>query len=143
MLQIKDVYWSDSCLRRVVRHVDMVWGGFLGWRVATCQVAHGRVAGSLQVGAILVPAVCQLSMQVSLLVSPTNTTIAALAVALLLGGVANGVVPNMWTLEASHPLLWIDFISYTRCVWGMTGLCLGSCGATAMWRVHGISIALD
>jgi len=42
--------------------------------------------------------------------------IAGLAVALLLGGVANGVVPSVWQLEASHPLLWLDYLSYTRWV---------------------------
>lgn len=52
-------------------------------------------------------------MQVSLTVSPSNVVLAGLAVALLLGGVANGVVPNMTLLEASHPLLWLDWISYT------------------------------
>lgn len=53
------------------------------------------------------------AVQVSLTVSPSNVVLASLAVALLLGGVANGVVPNMTLLDASHPLLWLDWISYT------------------------------
>lgn len=40
--------------------------------------------------------------------------IAGLAVALLLGGVANGVLPSMWQLASSHPLFWLDQLSYTR-----------------------------
>jgi hypothetical protein len=52
-------------------------------------------------------------VQVSLTVSPSNVVLAGLAVALLLGGVANGVVPNMTLLEATHPLLWLDWISPT------------------------------
>ena len=42
--------------------------------------------------------------------------IAGLAVALLLGGVANGVLPSMWQLASSHPLFWLDQLSYTRSV---------------------------
>lgn len=61
---------------------------------------------------------CRLvDLQVSLTVNPGNSMIAGLAVALLLGGVANGVVPSVWQLQASHPLLWLDYLSYTR--WGL------------------------
>lgn len=55
-----------------------------------------------------------LGVQVSLTVHPNNAMIAGLAVALLLGGVANGVLPSIWQLEATHPLLWLDYLSYTR-----------------------------
>jgi hypothetical protein len=55
-----------------------------------------------------------LCVQVSLTVHPHNAMIAGLAVALLLGGVANGVAPTLWQLESTHPLLWLDFLSYTR-----------------------------
>jgi hypothetical protein len=40
-------------------------------------------------------------VQVSLTVHPHNAMIAGLALALLLGGVANGVVPNLWQLDAT------------------------------------------
>lgn len=58
-------------------------------------------------------------LQVSLSVAPTNATIVALAVALVLGGVANGVAPRMWQLQVSHPILWLDAFSYTRCGQGL------------------------
>eukprot|EP00775_Hariotina_reticulata_P007451 gene7451-7661_t len=54
---------------------------------------------------------------VSLAVSPANVTTAGLAVALLLGGVANGIAPRLWTLSAYNPILWLDAFSYTR--WGL------------------------
>jgi hypothetical protein len=54
-------------------------------------------------------------VQVSLAVHPSNAMITGLAVALLLGGVANGVVPSRWQLQATHPLLWLGYLSYTRC----------------------------
>lgn len=57
---------------------------------------------------------CVLCVQVSLTVNPHNAMISGLAVALLLGGVANGVAPQLWQLESTHPLLWLDFLSYTR-----------------------------
>lgn len=41
-----------------------------------------------------------LRVQVSLTVHPHNAMIVGLAVALLLGGVANGVVPNLWQLTS-------------------------------------------
>ncbi len=53
-------------------------------------------------------------VQVSLTIHPNNAMVAGLAVALLLGGVANGVVPPLWQLEGTHPLLWLDYLSYTR-----------------------------
>jgi hypothetical protein len=51
---------------------------------------------------------------VSLAVSPANVTTAGLAVALLLGGVANGIAPPLWSLNAYNPILWLDAFSYTR-----------------------------
>lgn len=57
---------------------------------------------------------------VSLASPPRNVLLAGLAIALLLGGVANGVAPKLWQLEASHPLLWLDQISYTR--WALQAL---------------------
>jgi ABC-type phosphate/phosphonate transport system ATPase subunit len=57
---------------------------------------------------------------VSLLVAPSNVMLSGLAVALLLGGVANGVAPRLWQLENSHPILWLDALSYTR--WGLQAL---------------------
>jgi hypothetical protein len=53
---------------------------------------------------------------VSLSVNQHTAMIAGLAVALLLGGVANGVLPSMWQLASSHPLFWLDQLSYTRSV---------------------------
>lgn len=55
-----------------------------------------------------------IDMQVSLTVPTSNAMIAGLAAALLLGGVANGVLPSIWQLEPSNPLLWLDHLSYTR-----------------------------
>jgi hypothetical protein len=55
-----------------------------------------------------------MTLQVSLAAPPRNALIAGLAIALLLGGVANGVAPQLWQLQRSHPLLWLDQISYTR-----------------------------
>jgi hypothetical protein len=55
-----------------------------------------------------------LRVQVSLTVNPHNAMIVGLALALLLGGVANGVVPNQWQLDITHPVLWLDYLSYTR-----------------------------
>jgi hypothetical protein len=53
-------------------------------------------------------------LQVSLALPPRVALIAGLAVALLLGGVANGVAPKLWSLDSRHPLLWLDQLSYTR-----------------------------
>lgn len=53
-------------------------------------------------------------VQVSLLAPPGGVMLAGLAVALILGGVANGIAPRLWQLEASHPILWLDALSYTR-----------------------------
>ncbi|KAF8058431.1 ABCG25 [Scenedesmus sp. PABB004] len=57
---------------------------------------------------------------VSLACAPKNALIAGLAAALLLGGVANGVKPELWRLPAYHPLTWLDQLSYTR--WGLQAL---------------------
>lgn len=53
-------------------------------------------------------------MQVSLVASTNLTVLAGLGVSLVLGGVANGVAPRMWSVGPSHPVLWLDHISYTR-----------------------------
>jgi predicted phage tail protein len=47
-------------------------------------------------------------------VSPRNSLIAGLAAAMILGGVANGIAPRLWTLSKAHPLTWLNGISYTR-----------------------------
>ncbi|KAF6261487.1 hypothetical protein COO60DRAFT_775152 [Scenedesmus sp. NREL 46B-D3] len=57
---------------------------------------------------------------VSMAAPPRNALIAGLAIALLLGGVANGVAPKLWQLDNGHPLLWLDQFSYTR--WGLQAL---------------------
>ncbi|WIA22163.1 hypothetical protein OEZ85_004499 [Tetradesmus obliquus] len=54
---------------------------------------------------------------VSMAVSPRNSLIAGLAAAMILGGVANGIAPRLWTLAKAHPLTWLNGISYTR--WGL------------------------
>lgn len=56
-----------------------------------------------------------LGFLISLLFAPRVTLLAGLAVALLLGGVANGVAPRLWQLSGAHPLAWLDQLSYTRC----------------------------
>lgn len=61
-----------------------------------------------------------LSVQVSLSFNPRQSLVAGLAVALLLGGVANGVAPKIWDLAPINPLLWLDQFSYTR--WGLQAL---------------------
>lgn len=53
-------------------------------------------------------------LQVSLCFAPRQSLVAGLAVALLLGGVANGVAPKVWQMNTNNPLLWIDQLSYTR-----------------------------
>ncbi|WIA38572.1 hypothetical protein OEZ86_001885 [Tetradesmus obliquus] len=57
---------------------------------------------------------------VSLSIAPKQSLVAGLAVALLLGGVANGVAPNMWQLPLANPLAWLNYISYTR--WALQAL---------------------
>jgi hypothetical protein len=52
--------------------------------------------------------------QVSLSFAPKQSLVAGLAIALLLGGVANGVAPKMWQLPAANPLYWLNHVSYTR-----------------------------
>ncbi|KAF8061902.1 ABCG21 [Scenedesmus sp. PABB004] len=57
---------------------------------------------------------------VSLATPPRQALVAGLAIALLLGGVANGVAPKVWQLAPTNPLAWLDAISYTR--WGLQAL---------------------
>jgi hypothetical protein len=73
-----------------------------------------------------------LPAQVSLSVSSNNAMLAALAVGVIFGGVANGVQPKMWELEPSHPVLWLDALSYTRWVLSLLRLQLQPVGITCV-----------
>jgi hypothetical protein len=57
---------------------------------------------------------------VSMLISPQNTLLAGVALGLILGGVANGIVPAVHTLSHANPLYLLDYLSYSR--WGLEAL---------------------
>ena len=57
---------------------------------------------------------------VSMTVSPQNTLLAGIALGLVLGGVANGIVPAVHTLSHGNPLYLLDYLSYSR--WGLEAL---------------------
>jgi hypothetical protein len=57
-----------------------------------------------------------LAYLVAMLAAPQSALMGGIALGLLLGGVANGIAPAVHSLQSYNPLLWMNYISYTRSV---------------------------